>query len=212
VNGMDPMRSETEHESGGYAKGVAVAVVTQNKDPEGQCRVKVSYPWYDPPRESYWARLATPMAGGDRGIVTIPEVGDEVLVIWEREDVRFPCVIGGVWNGKDPPPETNADGKNNKRLIKSRSGHRLLFDDGTPGVVELSLQDGKKVRFDDQSVSLEDENGNHFEIDSASGSVEINANGKLTINAASVEISATGSLDLKAGATLALNGTMITLN
>jgi len=120
VNVMEPTRSETEHESGGYAKGVAVAVVTQNKDPEGQCRVKVSYPWYDPPRESYWARLATPMAGGGRGIVTIPEVGDEVLVAFEREDLRFPYVLGSVWNGKDTPPETNADGKNNKRLIGRR--------------------------------------------------------------------------------------------
>jgi uncharacterized protein involved in type VI secretion and phage assembly len=212
VNGMDPTHSETEHEAGGYAKGVAVAVVTQNQDPEGQCRVKVSYPWYDPPRESYWARLATPMAGNDRGLVTIPEVGDEVLVTWEREDIRFPCVLGGFWNGKDKSPEANADGNNNKRLFKSRSGHRLLFDDGTPGVVELSLQDGKKVRFDDQSVSLEDQNGNHFKIDSSSGSVEIKATGKLTISAASIEISATRSVDVKGGAKLALNSAMITLN
>src|SRR5262245_36039816 len=49
--------SEIAHESG-HAKGVAVAVVTQNKDEDGLCRVKVSYPWHDKPRESYWARLA----------------------------------------------------------------------------------------------------------------------------------------------------------
>jgi uncharacterized protein involved in type VI secretion and phage assembly len=209
---MEAMRSETEHESGGYAKGVAVAVVTQNKDPDGQCRVKVRYPWYDQPRESYWARLVTPMAGSDRGLVTIPEVGEEVLVIFEREDMRFPYVLGGVWNGKDKPPEANADGNNNKRLFKSRSGHHLLFDDGTPGAVELLLQDGKKVRLDDQSVSVEDENGNHFKIDSGNGAVEINATGKLTIKAASIEISATGSLDVSANAKLALSSATITLN
>jgi uncharacterized protein involved in type VI secretion and phage assembly len=212
VNLMEATRPETELESGGYAKGVAVAVVTQNKDPEGQCRVKVRYPWYDQPRESYWARLATPMAGNDRGVVMIPEVGDEVLVAFEREDLRFPYVLGGLWNGKDKPPASNGDGKNDKRLIKSRSKHYLLFDDGESGAVELSLQDGKKVRFDDQGLSVEDENGNHFKIDSRSGAVEINATGKLTIKAASVEISATGSLDAKAGAKLALNSAMITIN
>src|SRR5262249_38611388 len=130
VSVIDVTRSETEHESGGYAKGLAVAVVTQNKDPDGQCRVKVRYPWYDQPRETYWAGRATPMAGSGRGLVTIPEVGEEVVVAFEREDLRFPFVLGAVWNGKDKPPEANADGNNDKRLFKSRSGHHLLFDDG----------------------------------------------------------------------------------
>ena len=35
---------ETEVESGGLVKGVAIAVVTQNKDDDGLCRVKVRYP------------------------------------------------------------------------------------------------------------------------------------------------------------------------
>jgi uncharacterized protein involved in type VI secretion and phage assembly len=212
VSLMDAAHSETQLESGGYAKGVAIAVVTQNKDPDGLCRVKVRYPWYDQPRESYWARLSTPMAGGDRGIVTIPEVGDEVLVAFEREDLRFPYVLGGLWNGKDKPPEKNTDGKNNKRVFKSRSGHYLSFDDGTPGVVEVALQDGKKLRLDDHSVCLQDENGNYFKIDSDSGNIEVNATGKLTINAASIEISATGTLDASAGATMSLSGAMININ
>ena len=59
---MEATPQETAHESGGYVKGVAVALVTQNKDDDSLCRVKVRYPWYDKPRESYWARLASPMA------------------------------------------------------------------------------------------------------------------------------------------------------
>jgi uncharacterized protein involved in type VI secretion and phage assembly len=209
---LNVARSETELESGGYGKGVAVAVVTQNKDPDGQCRVKVRYPWYDPPRESYWARLVTPMAGGDRGLVTIPEIGDEVLVVCEREDLRFPYVLGGLWNGKDKPPAKNDDGKNNKRVFKSRSGHTLTFDDGSPGVVELALQDGKKVRFDDNSVCLQDQNGNHVKIDGSTGDIDINTTGKLTISAASIDITATGSLDASAGATMSLSGATININ
>ena len=110
--------SETALESGGHAKGVAVALVTQNKDDEGLCRVKVRYPWHDKPRESYWARLAVPMAGNGRGTVFIPEVGDEVLVAFEREDLRFPYVLGALWNGKDKPPLANDDGKNDKRIVQ----------------------------------------------------------------------------------------------
>lgn len=209
---MDAVPSEIRLESGGYAKGVAVAVVTQNNDPDGLCRVKVRYPWYDQPRESYWARLATPMAGKDRGLVLIPEVDDEVLVAFEREDLRFPYVLGALWNGKDKPPEDNGDGRNDKRLFKSRSGHYLLFDDGGKGVVEISLDDGKRLTFDDDGVCLSDDNGNQLKIDSASGAMEISTSGKLTIKAATIEISATTSMDVKASGKLALTGSIININ
>ena len=43
-----------------YAKGVAIALVTQNKDDESLCRVKVRYPWHDKPHESYWHALRCP--------------------------------------------------------------------------------------------------------------------------------------------------------
>src|SRR4051794_11476852 len=106
---MDPLPSETTLESGGHAKGVAVAVVRENKDNSGLGRVQVSYPWYSQPRASYWARVALPMSGKERGVYFIPEVGDEVLVAFERGDLRFPYVVGCLWNGVDKSPTTNAD-------------------------------------------------------------------------------------------------------
>ena len=209
---MDIAPRETALEAGGYLKGVAIAVVTQNQDPDGLCRVKVSYPWHDKPRDSYWARIATPMAGGQRGAVFLPEVGDEVLVACDREDLRFPYVLGALWNGKDQPPETNADGKNDKRLIRSRKGHRLLFDDGARGAVELALNDGKKVALDDDGIAVDDGKGNRLVIDSASGAVTIEAAGSLTLKGTAVAIEASGQLRIKAGATLTLTGTMININ
>ena len=120
MNMMANVPKETEHEAGGVVKGVAIATVTQNQDPDKLCRVKVRFPWHENSTESYWARLATPMAGDDRGLVAIPEVGDEVLVAFEREDLRFPYVLGGLWNGKEKPPRDNSDGKNDDRIFKSR--------------------------------------------------------------------------------------------
>jgi uncharacterized protein involved in type VI secretion and phage assembly len=204
--------SETGHEAGGYVKGVAVAVVTQNRDDDNLCRVKVSYPWHDKPRESYWARLATPMAGKDRGFVTIPEVGDEVLVAFEREDLRFPCVLGSLWNGKDKPPHNNSDGKNDKRAFRSRKQHHLLFDDGSKGVVELAHEKGRKITFDDQGFTVQDEKGNTVKVDSNSGAMTIEAKGQLKIKAASITIEATGTLELKASATLTVRGSLVNIN
>lgn len=203
---------ETELESGGVVKGVAIALVTQNKDPDKLCRVKVSYPWHDKPSESYWARLAMPMAGKERGLVLIPEVGDEVVVGFEREDLRFPYVLGALWNGKDKPPLANDDGKNDKRILKSRKKHYLLFDDGSQGVVELAHEKGRKVVFDDKGILMQDEKGNVIKIESDSGAMSIEAKGKLSIKATAITIESTGTLDLKANATLTVRGSLVNIN
>jgi uncharacterized protein involved in type VI secretion and phage assembly len=203
--------SEAQHESGGYGKGVAVAVVTQNKDDSKLCRVKVRYPWHDKPRESYWARLAAPMAGGKRGAVFIPEVGDEVLVAFEREDLRFPYVLGALWNGKDKPPLANDDGKNDKRIITSRKDHHLLFDDGAQGAVELAHENGASLRFTDNEIELKDSQGNQLKI-GKDGTMTLQANGQLNIRAATITIEASGTLDLKSNATLTVRGALVNIN
>jgi uncharacterized protein involved in type VI secretion and phage assembly len=203
---------ETDLESGGFVKGVAIALVTQNQDPEGLCRVKVRFPWYEKPTESYWARLATPMAGAERGLVMIPEVGDEVVVGFEREDLRFPVVLGALWNGKEKPPVANDDGKNDKRILTSRKKHTLLFDDGTRGVVELAHQKGRRITFDDDGIRMQDENGNIVKIESSSGAMTIQAKGELTIKAVKITIDASATLDVKAGATLNLRGALVNIN
>jgi len=211
VNGIQTAPRETALESGGYAKGVAIAIVTQNKDDDGLCRVKVRYPWHDKPGESYWARLAVPMAGDGRGVVMIPEVNDEVLVGFEREDLRFPYVLGALWNGKDKPPLANTDGKNDKRVIKSRKKHYLLFDDGDQGVVELAHQNGALVRLTDNEVVLQDSQGNELRIGSG-GTMTLQTSGQLNIKAAAISIQATGTLELKANATLTLRGALVNIN
>lgn len=203
---------ETELESGGFLKGVAIAIVTQNKDPDGLCRVKLRFPWTGQASESDWARMAMPMTGKDRGLVLIPEVGDEVLVAFEREDMRFPYVLGALWNGKDKPPLANVDGKNDKRILKSRKKHYLLLDDGNPGVVELAHEKGRKVTFDDNGIVMQDEKGNVFKIDSNSGAITIEAKGQLKIKAASITVEATGTLDIKASATLTVRGALVNIN
>lgn len=209
---MDTAPRETAVESGGYLKGVAIGLVTQNQDPDGLCRVKVRFPWHEKPTESYWARLAMPMAGNERGMVFIPEVGDEVLVAFEREDLRFPHILGTLYNGKDKPPLANDDGKNDKRIIQSRKKHYLLFDDGDRGVVELKHQKGRKITFDDDGFVVQDERGNVVKVDSDSGAMSIEAKGQLSIKAASITIEATGTLEVKASATLTLRGSLVNIN
>jgi len=214
---MDIAPAETAVEAGGYVKGVAIGIVTQNRDPDKLCRVKVRFPWAEQPRESYWARLAMPMSGKGRGFVLIPEVDDEVLVAFERGDLRFPCVVGALWNGKDTPPVANDDGNNDKRLFRSRKGHQLLFDDNkSKGVVELGLSDGsqvlRKLTLDDDGIRLDDGAGNKISIDSKAGSITIEAAKSLTLKAPQLTLDASTTAEVKAGSTLTLRGSQVSIN
>jgi uncharacterized protein involved in type VI secretion and phage assembly len=203
---------ETAVEAGGYVKGVATATVRNNKDPDGMGRVRVSYPWHSKPTESYWARVAVPMAGKDRGVYFLPEVGDEVIVAFERGDLSHPCIVGSVWNGVDKTPGSNTDGKNDVRMIKSRKGHLLVFDDGTKGSLKIQLNDGKKVVIDDDGIRLDDTKGNSLTIASSDGSVTLSASGPLKLKGASVTIESQGTLDLKANGALSVTGRTVSIN
>jgi type VI secretion system secreted protein VgrG len=68
-------------------------------------RVKVQFHWDREESHSVWLRVAQPFAGGSEGSFFLPEVGDEVLVAFEHDDVRRPYVLGRLWNTTDTPPE-----------------------------------------------------------------------------------------------------------
>ena len=195
----DTAPRETTLEAGGHAKGVAVAIVRDNKDTSGMGRVKVSFPWHSEPQESHWARVATPMAGNKRGIYFIPEVNDEVLVAFDRGDVRFPYVLGSLWNGKDPSPETNDDGKNDVRVIHSRADHKITIDDGSQPLIQIELADGKRVTLNRDGIELDDKQGNKVTMQSGGGSVTIEAASSVSLKAPQISVEASGSLTLKGG-------------
>jgi uncharacterized protein involved in type VI secretion and phage assembly len=162
-------------------------------------------------------------------------VDDEVLIAFEHGRVDHPFVIGSLWNGKDEAPESNSDGENNNRTIKSRSGHVLRFHDKSGSEkIEIISQSGHQLRLDDKSgsetIEIIDKSGsNKVIIDTANNSITIEAKsditiksstGKLTMQAngiemksqAGVSIQAASSMDLKAGAQVTVKGAMIQLN
>jgi len=180
--------SPAGHHESGRIYGVVVGIVTNNKDPDGMGRVKVKFPWLSDQDESWWARIATMMAGSGRGSYFLPEVNDEVMIAFEHGDVRFPYVLGALWNGQDSPPTTNSDGQNNIRVIKSRSGHIVRLDD-TNG--------NEKIEVIDKTGS------NSITIQSSDNSITITANGTVKIVGQSIEI--TSQTDIKVQANTSIN-------
>jgi len=219
MNLLDAL-SRDEEESG-KIYGVVVGVVSNTEDEEGLGRVKVDLPWRgEAGDESHWARVATLMAGNGRGSFFIPDVRDEVLVAFEHGDIEHPYIIGALWNGVDKPPESNADGKNNIRKIKSRSGHEIIFNDDDTAKkekIEIHTKAGHKVVLDDSSgqekIEIIDKTGsNKISIDSVQNSINIESAMQLKIKANVVEIEGTSSLTLKSNAALMIQGLPVKIN
>ncbi|MGA1865663.1 MAG: phage baseplate assembly protein V, partial [bacterium] len=170
--------------------------------------------------ESQWARVLTPMAGKDRGIYFLPEVDDEVLVAFDHGDIDYPYVLGALWNSEDSPPETNSDGNNNIRMIRSRSGHEIIFnDDGTAHQekIEIHTNAGHIILMNDSSgqekIEIIDKTGNNkMTIDSVRNLINIESTMQLKIKSGMIEIEATGMMTIKAGATLTIEGAMVNIN
>lgn len=218
--GLNELLNREESQQNRNIYGVAIGIVTNNSDPEKRGRVKVNLPWRGENDESYWARIASPMAGNERGLVFYPEVGDEVLVAFQHGDVNYPYVIGALWNGQDKPPETNADGKNNIRKIRSRSGHELIFNDDDKNKqekIEIHTKGGHRIILDDSSgkekIEIVDKSGNNkIIIDSVQNSIAMESAMKLTIKANMVEIEGSTSLTLRSNAALTIQGMPVKIN
>lgn len=222
--------------------GVSVGIVTNNKDPESLGRVKIKLPLRECRNETDWARVATLMAGREMGSFFLPEVGDEVLVAFNEGDIRKPYVIGMLWNSVDKPPETNSDGKNNIRKIKSRSGNELIFtDEQGKEKIEIRTKNGNSILLDDgnKKVEIKDQSGNNklvidgngnqvtvqantkveiktqsckVVLDSQGNSVTIESPMQLKIKAQTLDIEAGASLNIKSSGMLNIKGSMVKIN
>jgi uncharacterized protein involved in type VI secretion and phage assembly len=183
--------------------GVYPGLVLDVRDPDGQGRVRVALPWAPDSgggRYEAWARQATLMAGDKRGAWFVPEPGDEVLLGFEAGDPRRPYVLGALWNGRDRTPEAmDGAGRNDVRVLRSRSGSEVRFEDragretlvvSTPGGQKVTLQDGPAT------VEIADANGNTVRL--TSSGITVSAAAKVTVTAGTVEVSA-GSVSVNAG-------------
>jgi uncharacterized protein involved in type VI secretion and phage assembly len=181
-------------------QGAQLARVVRVDDPNNLGRVQVRLYNFDGLQDQdapVWARVAVPFAGKDRGAFFIPDVGDEVLIVFTNGDARYPIVVGSLWNGTDSPPETLGSAVD-RWMIVSKGGARISIDESSSqSVVTLKTPDRRVVRLDDQQAKIEidDGAGNSITLDSAG--ITITAQSKVTVQASQVKVSA-GSVSVDA--------------
>jgi uncharacterized protein involved in type VI secretion and phage assembly len=150
-------------------QGVVTGKVKSVKDPDKQGRVQVTLNYLGGQNDSTWAPVATLMSGGKRGSWFMPEVGDEVLVAFNQDNVEHPYVIGFLWNGEEAPPESDYQ----IRTMITPGGHSLRFEDadGSKKVIVKSSSD-QTITLDDSQSSITLEGGGR-KIKMSDGLVEI---------------------------------------
>jgi len=164
-----------------------IGIVTNNKDPNKLGRVRVKFPTLTEDHESYWARVVSLGAGPERGWDVLPEINDEVLVLFEEGDIHRPFIVGGLWNGKDKPPtsveDSVVDGKVRLRTLRTRTGHLLQFveedkDDRKKGVY-LKTVFGHQIQMNDteDKITISTPKGYTFVLDEKNKEIEVKTAG-----------------------------------
>ncbi|OOV17478.1 type VI secretion system Vgr family protein [Flavobacterium sp. LM4] len=154
------------------------AKVKDNNDPEGLGRVKVQFNWAGGNNSSEWLRMIQPHSGSGKGFYFIPEIDEEVLVGFEGSNAQNPYVLGTQYNGSQS--SGYADGKNNVKVIHTRSGHILKFTE-------------------DESIIITDKIGNEIQLDTIGGNINITAPKVITMNASNIIMNASENITTTAG-------------
>jgi phage protein D len=170
--------------------GLRVGKVDKNVDEAGLGRVKVVFPGVGDDAGSTWARVATPMAGADRGLYLLPDEKDDVVVAFLEGSQRDPVVLGSVWNMKAQPPVANRLPGNNVRVLKTHKHEILLDDTDTKEQIVIRHAKGATVTLRaDGSVAIE-----------AKGNLELTATGDVKLSGANVlvQVGKGGVMDVTA--------------
>ncbi|MFF4899228.1 VgrG-related protein [Streptomyces sp. NPDC001068] len=184
---------------------VAQALVTDVQDPLQQGRVKLKFPWLDDTYVSDWTRSM--QWGGVRGGGVFPmDVGDEVLVAFDRGALDHAYVIGGLYNGKDKPTRVKdvplhdgMRGRATRHTVSDRTGNRmdLLDQRGRKQGVRLASGDDRLTVFLDRQKT-------EITVDSK-GSVSIKGSRSVSVEAgADLSLKAGGALNITSGGPLSL--------
>jgi len=121
-----------------------LGVVTRVNDPEKRGRVRVTLPAFDEV-ETDWMSVVTVGSGAKKGLVMLPDVGDQVLVLCAQEDPAQGVVLGGLF-GSQGLPDSGVEGEAIRRATWV-----------TPGGQQIQLDDQRKsvrVRNSDGSYLL----------------------------------------------------------
>jgi uncharacterized protein involved in type VI secretion and phage assembly len=183
--------------------GPQVATVKSNADSKG--RVKVQTQWQKSKNKTTnWIHVQTPDAGksgkvaSNRGLVTIPEEGDTIMLNFEYGNPSRPYVSGSIFTSKTG---TGGGAGNKNKSLTTRSGSTVTLDDDT-GSVLIKDQIGSQMMFDGaKSISINCEK--LITIQCGPASIVLDGeNNKITLSAQDISIEGGLTVNIQSGETV----------
>lgn len=158
-------------------------------------------------RNSALVLKQVPVATPRLGQVSMPAVGDLVLVQFVGGDINAPIIVGSLYNDEDRPP-VNANGQSILHLpLAGGDSDAVHIEINSDGKREINIKLGSGVeinlRDDDPAVKIAVGSSAAVQIDS-DGAIKLESQGKIAITGNEVTIEAQAQLKLK-GATIDLN-------
>lgn len=168
----------------GELRELHLATVMDNADPQGRGRIQVRL---HSTAVELWATVITNSAGSGYGVSVLPRIEEQVVVAFVGPDL--PLVLGAIWSGGDSAP-TEAEPVEDRYLIETPRGTRILMDDGNGPTLTLETTSGYHMTIDEQGAgSIRIEKGSETVELSADG-ISIQASSQVTVEAAQVSVSA----------------------
>ena len=188
---LEDLASKNSTDFGSQGYSIAPGVVTNNVDlmSEGMVQVRVpAMPAVEP-----WCRVVSVGGGKGRGFFWLPQIGDEVLVAFNANDVRDAYILGGLWNTLDRPPVATFAQGLVQRVIQTGSvpgtGHTVEFDDLKQSIT-ITTTTMQKIKMDPTAIELTNLAGSvDIKLDNLKQSVSITAVKKIELNAAEISLS-----------------------
>ncbi|MGG7549617.1 type VI secretion system Vgr family protein [Chryseobacterium arthrosphaerae] len=192
--------------------------VISNTDPLNQGRVQVQFDWQNGQSTTEFIRVMSPDAGSsdkvskNRGFMSVPEVGDQVVVNFVHQHPDRPFVMGGLFHGNIG---AGGGAGNNIMSFSGRSGAELKYDNGA-GSMNLQDQGGANMHFDgagnaatnaavSKTINVGKGSESLLKMDNA-GNISLTCNTNITLKTGK------SSLTMKSDGTILINGKVINLD
>lgn len=166
--------------------GAHLARVVAVKDPPSPGRVRITLLAEDgDDAAEIWARVAVPFAAGNCGAFFIPDVDEEVVVVFVGNSPEAAVVVGSLWNGRTAMPESLPGDRVDRWTITGKKGTRIAIVESAAGQEQVVIETPGGA-----SATLTDGNGQSIALKAAQNTITLDSGGVTVEALASVSVSA----------------------
>ena len=167
--------------------GVVIGTVRENNSDEFPGMVRVQVKTRDRDKDVLdWMYVVSNMAGKSWGGYFIPEIGDQVVVVFQDGNINKGYVIGSIYKRDTNMLSKNFTEENYNKVFKTKGGNTFkIYDEDDKQKIEIITNNEKSLKLNDEkeTMSMSDKDGeNAIIINSKDGKTTIKANKKVIID------------------------------